>query len=139
MYEILVNATMPLELEQFFAATKNFGKKFYTYGGSFYSEREATVYDGEIKITAIAISRDMTYILHFEPYAKCWINSDEFKRYAGKTHLNGTHPPYNLVPDDVNLRSHLFPYEEDTGDYRDTFYWNDFVLVGNIRKDGVEL
>lgn len=120
------------QVQNFLDTTKNFGKRFYN---AIYDEEDYT-----IRVTALAVSRDLTYILR-------WIigciperrqDEDKIDEILPKDILSGKVPRYGW---ELRLREEnktWFP-KFDKEIFFDVFYLNGFVHADVLKKDGVSI
>lgn len=144
MYEITTYLSRKADLEAFLNTTKNFGKKSYSYrdGGSL-------LRDGSefplFCLTAIAISRDVTYILHWHFPYDCHIEESEYSAKQSKLEEEeaaGKFPLKNAYPHDEKDRELFYPYlsdEESGKPYENVFASYGFTRANAIAKDGRSL
>lgn len=141
MYEITTYLSREADLTAFLDTTKNFGKKSYHYGGGGRLLRNGTEFP-LFRVTAIAISRDVTYILYWDFPYDCHIEAAEY--YAKESKLEdeeaaGKFPLKNAYPHDEKDRKLFYPYlslEESGRPYENVFASYGFTRANTISKDG---
>lgn len=145
MYEIVNHVSTEVDLTSFLETTRNFGKKSCNCRtGSHLIMKDGSKYP-LLQVTAIAISRDVTYILHWTFPYDCHV--DQTKYYDSETELDakaadGKFPIKNAVPHRDEDRKLFYPYlslEEASRPYEDVFTANNFNWVHTISKDGQPL
>ena len=145
MYEITAEMNTKGDLFAFLEKTQQFSKKFYQcHTGSAYmiSEDEGIPI---LYVSAIAISRNLTYILHWEIPFK---NHVEYTKYIHEdtnyAHLeaNGRFPTKNAIPYKAQDKELFYPYltlEEANRPYENIFAGRGFTRVNAIHNDGKPL
>lgn len=134
MYEVeksIWNFDPSEDLNTFFEQTKNFGKKFYHVGkGKEHSQPK-------LMVTALAVSRDVTYILRWDISCKDLIPPEVDIGDLIPDMIDRTFPPWGLLPDREPALSCYFP--NDPKEYSDTFMLHNFTEVQKLMKDGVSI
>lgn len=145
MYEITAYVSTKADLEAFLDKTKNFGKKFYSCGGGSHLIKSDGSRFPLLHVIAVAISRDMTYRLHWNIPYDGHIKQDEY--HDNQTELDdkaatGKFPIMNAVPHEDKDRKLFYPYltlEGSSRPYEDVFASYGFIPVHRITKDGQPL
>lgn len=142
MYEITAYLNRKADLDAFLGKTHQFGKKFYRCsGGTTFIKRDGSEYP-IMHVMAIAISRDLTYRLHWTiPYEG---HVDQEKYHAEQNKLDeqaadGKFPLMNAVPHEDKDKELFYPYltrEDAERPWEDVFASYSFTLVHTIAKDG---
>lgn len=144
MYEITAYLSRKADLDAFLKKTHQFGKKFYRCDTG--SGGHLIMKDGSklpiLHVMAIAISRDLTYRLHWTiPYddhvdrTKYNSEQNEFEEKASA----GKFPIMNAVPHEDKDRALFYPYlekKEFSRPWEDIFVSYGFTRVHTIAKDG---
>ena len=143
MYEIVAYLNRKADLDDFLNATHRFGKKFYRCkeGGG-----HLILDDGSklpiLHVMALAISRDLTYRLHWTiPYDD---HTDRAEYQAKETALEeqaflGKRPLRNANPHEDRDRDLFYPYlkiEESERPWENVFASFGFISSHTIVKDG---
>lgn len=131
MYEVQKHFVSEADLTHFLNTTKKFGKRFYNVRGTTHRDKDDNAHN-TLHVTAIAISRDLTYILKMNIHCKDpKFNTDE----EDKTEK---YPEFGWYPidEEINKLYHPFAVEND---YQDIFSYHGFHKVGSMRKDGIDI
>jgi len=114
MYEVITYFESEADLKHFLETTRKFSKRFYHVKKvKLYAERAG--FDTILRVTAIAISRDLTQIFKME------MNCDS-----------------KMIPIDPEIKKIYCPLISAEG-YCDVFAHNGFQKTDMIRRDGVEM
>jgi len=137
MYEVELRVydRQPREkLYNFLEQTKNFGKKFY------HMDKTLRGSPG-LNITALAVSRDVTYILRWDISCEQLLSKEaEDDGVMIEDMLNRTFPAWGLEPRDEESKYCFFPLLLESGNnYQNVFYINNFIGVQKLLKDGVDI
>lgn len=144
MYEITTYLSRKADLEAFLNTTKNFGKKSYRYRGGGILLRNGSEFP-LLCLTAIAISRDVTYILHWDFPYDCHLEASEYSANQSKLEdeeAAGKFPLKNAYPHDEKDRTLFYPYltmEDASKPYENVFASYGFTRANTISKDGRSL
>ncbi len=145
MYEITAEMKTKGDLFAFLDKTQQFSKKFYQcHAGSAYmiSEDEGIPI---LYVSAIAISRDLTYILHWEiPFRKHVEHEQDTTEEKDRASLEakGKFPIRNAIPYKELDKELFYPYltmEGSDAPYETIFTGHEFIRVNAIHKDGTPL
>ncbi len=132
MYEVVQHFESEADLKHFLHTTKKFSKRFYNitgHSGIGVGDKPYFI----LHITAIAISRDLTYILKMAIRCdKVYESTDHDEVQAQKQ------PEFGWIPKNEDTRNLYFP-DISLGYYGNVFAYNGFHKIGSIRKDGVDL
>jgi len=131
MYEIDVsvyNHSADEQIKNFLDLTKNFGKRFYNVD---YYRREA-----RIRVTALAVSRDLTYILRWS--IKCNRSTENVDDWPFEDLVEGNLPPYGWEPKYEEEKNIWWPYYHKKK-FFDVFKLNGFIWAEDLKKDGVSI
>ncbi len=131
MYEVEVhvyNMSAVEQVQNFLDLTKNFGKRFYNAD---YYEREAT-----IRVTALAVSRDLTYILRWS--ISCVRSTENIDDWPFEELVEGNLPPYGWTPLVKEERRVWWPNYSQKN-FFDVFKLNGFILTNQLKKDGISI
>lgn len=130
MYEVCKHFEREYDLTHFLSTTRNFGKRFYVVEGNHRKDHK-----GEewlmLHITAIGISRDLTYI--FKINIRCDDHSTTLDE--NKTEER---PMFGWIPRNEKIKKLYFPCLDEES-YCDVFKYSGFHEVGSIRKDNLDL
>lgn len=144
MYEITTHLSREADLTAFLDTTKNFGKKSYRCGSGGRFLRDGSEFP-LFCLTAIAISRDVTYILHWDFPYDCHIEASEYYKNESKLEDEeavGKFPLKNAYPHDEKDRKLFYPYltmKESSRPYENVFAAYGFTRAHTISKDGRSL
>ena len=128
MYEVRETIENSWQVADFLCRTANYGKRFYKK--HYYETPNKLHY---VTIVAIAISRELTHILHWT--IECDYRSDLIQQDFDPI----TYPEQGFIPKDSDMRNEWFPCKETHVSYVDAFYYNGFTKVDSIKIDNVEL
>lgn len=128
MYEVRETVENSWQVADFLNRTANYGKRFYKK--TYYETPNKQHY---ISINAIAISRELTHILHWS--IECDFRPDLIQPDFEPT----TQPEQGFIPTNETMTYEWFPCLETHVNYVDTFHYNGFTKVDSIKTDGVEL
>lgn len=138
MYEVEIRVydRQPREkLYNFLEQTKNFSKKFY------HMDKQVRGHNPYLKITALAVSRDVTYILHWKISCEQLLSkeAEDDGVMIEDMHIK-TFPAWGLEPRNEESKYCFFPLLMEGGkNYRNVFYINNFIGVQKLLKDGVDI
>lgn len=119
------------KLASFFDQTKQFGKKFYHIDHS----------DARVKprlgITALAVSRDVTYILRWDITCEQLLTEEaDDDGVMIEDMIDEKFPAWGLRPRDYESLGCYFP-NAGRDNYTDTFKLHGFIEVQKLLKDGI--
>lgn len=127
MIEVTRQAETKKDVLDFIVLTGKFGKRFYKVTEGSKGNKKT------IKITAIAVSRDLTYILKWEMEGK------EVKPKPKDDELKAKKAPrFGLVPKADRMNKFLY-HLQNTGDWTDILESRGFLEATELRKDGSDL
>jgi len=137
MYEVEIRVydTRPrIKLEDFLEQTKNFGKKFYHIDKSLRTKPH-------LKITALAVSRDVSYILRWKIQCKQLLTKEqEDDGVMIEDMFDETFQPWGLDPSNWESNRCYFPQQDEgVRNYKNTFSIHGFIQVQKLMKDGVSI
>jgi len=127
MYEVQKHFESEDDLRHFLNTTKKFSKRFYNVTG----ETVGTI-QHILHIVAVAISRDLTYVLRMNiqckeyPKTPADDDKDPDKRY----------PEFGWIPTNKEVKNLYYPFADN---YQDIFDYNGFHKVGSIYNDGIDM
>ncbi len=142
MYEITVYLNRKADLDSFLDKTHQFGKKFYRCGGGGKLKKKDGSEHPIMHVMAIAISRDLTYRLHWTIPYESHIDQEKYhaeeNEYAEKA-AAGLLPLMNAVPNEAGDKELFYPYltrEDSERPWEDVFASYGFTRAHTIAKDG---
>jgi len=127
VYEVFCWVKTISDVNHFLGKTDRFSKRFYTVMHEHHQEHD----EHWISVQAIAISRDLTYILRW--HIPCE-EDKEIARLGEDDNASLEHPPHGYMPIDKAFSEKWFPCA-DHDSYVNVFEYNGFARVNQIKTD----
>ncbi len=122
------------DLETFFEQTKNFGKRFYHVD-------KVLFHDPRLIITALAVSRDVSYILRWKIRCSPGLTKEQWDEgILVQEMIEKTFPAWGLEPANGESLHCYFPNAQDVvKEYTDAFSLHGFIKAEKLMKDGISI
>ncbi len=137
MYEVEVRVydrEPTSDLENFFEQTKNFGKRFYHIDKVLFR-------DPRLIITALAVSRDVSYILRWKIRCNQLFTQKQWDDGILGQEMNDKEiPGWGLEPaNGESLRCYFPNAQVEVKEYTDTFRLHGFIKAEKLKKNGISI
>lgn len=137
MYEVeirVIDREPTSDVENFFEQTKNFGKRFYHIDTVLFHKPS-------LIITALAVSRDVSYILRWKIRCNQLLTKEQWDEgIMTQDMIDKTFPGWGLEPANDESRYCYFPNVlAGAKEYTDTFSLHGFIKAEKLMKDGISI